>query len=113
MDIFVLTINTIEDCDDAYVKVGKCGTYDECKDAARAEWNALAKDYIIGEFDKNEFKSMVDTLDAMSEDEYNEKCKDEWGVKPEDYPKDYTVELFKQWLNETPETSSYVRISWF
>ena len=88
---------------------------------------ALAGDYIndactggeyhseeaIWEFDKNEFKAMVDTLEAMSESEYNEKCKDEWGVNPEDYPKDYTVELFKQWLNETPETSAYVRISWF
>ena len=88
---------------------------------------ALARDYIndactggeyhsdeaIWEFDKEEFKAMVDTLEAMPEDEYNKKCKDEWGVEAEDYPKDYTVELFKQWLNETPETSPYIRISWF
>ena len=54
MNIFVLTINTIEDCDDAYVQVGKCGTLKECKDAARSKWNALAKDYDIGEFDEKE-----------------------------------------------------------
>lgn len=68
MDIFVLTINTIEDCDDAYVKVGKCGTYDECKDAARAEWNALAKDYIIGEFDetaKSQWEARIEDVEDV------------------------------------------------
>lgn len=66
----------------------------------------------IWEFNKEQFKTMVETLSTMKKREYNSKCK-EWGVNPEDYPKDYVVELFNTWLNETPEKESYVRISWF
>lgn len=64
------------------------------------------------EFNKEEFKEMVETLDKMSKRSYNRKCKD-WGVNPKDYPKDYVVELFQTWLKETPKKSDYVRISWF
>lgn len=66
----------------------------------------------IWEFDKNEFTEMVNTLEAMSKRAYNKKCK-ELGVNAKDYPQDYTVELFKTWLKETPKKSDYVRISWF
>lgn len=66
----------------------------------------------IWEFNKDQFKTMVETLSKMTEEEYNSKCK-EWGVNPNDYPKDYVVELFQSWLNETPEKEDYLRISWF
>lgn len=69
-------------------------------------------DEVVWEFNKSEFKTMTETLANMKKREYNRKCK-EWGVKPKDYPKDYVVELFQSWLKETPETSAYVRISWF
>ncbi len=74
MKIFVLTINTIEDCDDAYVHVGKCGTLKECKDAARSKWNALAKEYNIGEFDetaKSQWEARIEDV----EDEPNQTIK--------------------------------------
>lgn len=66
----------------------------------------------IWEFNKDQFKTMVETLSNMTKREYNRKCK-EWGVNPKDYPKDYVVELFQSWLNETPEKEDYLRISWF
>lgn len=69
-------------------------------------------DEAIWEFSKDEFKEMTETLANMKECEYDGKCK-EWGVHPEDYPKDKAVELFKCWIEETPTDSDYVRISWF
>lgn len=69
-------------------------------------------DDAVWEFDKAQFKAMTETLSTMTTEEYNRKC-DEWGVKPDDYPKDYVVELFNTWLKETPEHYTYVRISWF
>ena len=54
MDIFVLTKNHIEDCDDAYVEVLAAGSFDDCKNAARKYWNKLAKKFDIGEFDEKE-----------------------------------------------------------
>lgn len=74
--------------------------------------SSTGSDEAIWEFNKAEFKSMVDTLANMKKREYNRKCK-EWGVKPKDYPKDYVVELFQTWLKETPKKYKYVRISWF
>ena len=55
---------------------------------------------------------MTETLSNMTSDEYISKC-NESGIDPDDYPKDYVVELFNTWLKETPEKEDYVRISWF
>lgn len=69
-------------------------------------------DAAIWELNKDEFKAMTETLSNMTSDEYISKC-NESGIDPDDYPKDYVVELFNTWLKETPENEDYVRISWF
>ena len=66
----------------------------------------------IWEFNKDEFKAMTETLSKMTSDEYISKF-NEWAIDPDDYQKDYVVELFNTWLKETPEKEDYVRISWF
>lgn len=89
--------------------------------------NAITGDYIsdsytggeyncdeaIWEFNKDQFKAMVDELDKMTEEEWGKKCEEEWGDHEHDYHKEDVVPLFKAWLKETPKNEDYVRISWF
>ena len=70
-------------------------------------------DSCIWEFDKDQFKAMVDELDALTEEEWDKKCEEEWGDKDHDYHKEDVVGLFKSWLEETPKKSEYVRVAWF
>lgn len=70
-------------------------------------------DSCVWEFDKDEFKAMVDELDKLTEEEWAEKVKDEWGEDPDEYHKEDVVDLFKSWLKETPKKEEYVRVAWF
>ena len=67
----------------------------------------------VWEFDKDQFKAMVDELDKMTEEEWNQKCEEDWGDSEHDYHKEDVVPLFKAWLAETPKKENYVRVAWF
>lgn len=104
------------------VKYGSCGlswgqdfliaiTNDYIDDSyTGGEYNC---DSCIWEFDKDQFKDMVDELDALTEEEWDKKCEEEWGDKDHEYHKEDVVDLFKSWLKETPKKENYVRVAWF
>ena len=68
------------------------------------------------EIDRNQFCEMVDQLAEMPDEEFKERMEEDWFVgtfaddKP--YSKKYVLDVFKGWLEETPEDSNYVRIGW-
>lgn len=70
-------------------------------------------DSCIWEFNKDEFKSMVEELDKLSDEEWDKKCEEEWGDHNHEYNKEDVVPLFKDWLKQSPKKDSYVRVAWF
>ena len=88
-------------CEDAYTGDDGCGGH-----STDAFW----------EIDKGQFRDMVDQLEEMPTKEFNERMKEDWfwgtfsDEKP--YTKKYVLDVFKGWLEETPEDSNYVRIGW-
>ena len=70
----------------------------------------------IWEINKKEFADMIEKINAMSEDEFNQKMCEEWfeGTFSDDkmYSKKYVLDKFQSWLNETPAKSNYVRLAW-
>ena len=63
--------------------------------------------------DKGEFANMVAELEKLTDEEFNEKAENEWGADgDDDYTKSHVVELFKDWLAETPENETWVRFGW-
>lgn len=70
----------------------------------------------IWEVDKEQFSDMVNELRDMPKDEFDERMKEDWfqGVftDVEPYSKKYVLEVFRAWLDETPEDSLYVRFGW-
>lgn len=88
-----------EYCDEFY-----CGDDDWGGYSTNAYW----------EIDKEQFKKMVADIEAMPEDEFNQRMREDWfrGYDDEYYSKDYILEVFKGWLNETPEDYMYVRLGW-
>lgn len=94
--------NIISDfCDDFYSGDDGYGGYDE---------NA------IWEVDKEQFCEMVNELAEMTEEEFDERMKEDWfsGTFPDDkpYSKKYVLDVFTGWLAETPKDSKYVRFGW-
>ena len=71
---------------------------------------------VVWEIDRLQFCEMVNTLADMTEEEFDERMKEEWFVPPlggdEPYDKEYVVKLFVAWLAETPVESNYVRLGW-
>ena len=66
----------------------------------------------IWEVDKGEFANMVAELEKLTDEEFNEKA-EKWGADgDDDYTKSYVIELFKDWLAETPENETWVRFGW-
>ena len=59
---------------------------------------------------------MIQELQEMPEEEFNEEMREHWfsGVFSDDepYSKKYFLDVFYGWLDETPEDSNYVRIGW-
>lgn len=104
------------------VEYGACGlswgqdlliaiTSDYIKDSyTGGEYNC---DSCIWSFGKDEFKAMVDELDKMTDEEWNNKCNEEWSIDPKEYHREDVVDLFKQWVKQTPEKENYIRVSWF
>lgn len=96
------TLNNIisEFCDDYY-----CGNDDY----------GVSTD-VIWEVDKEQFRDMYTELSLMSEEEFNERMKEDWfyGIFSDDkpYTKKYILDVFGGWLNETPKDSNYVRFGW-
>jgi hypothetical protein len=70
----------------------------------------------IWEVDKEQFTNMIQELQEMPEEEFNEEMREHWfsGVFSDDepYSKKYILDVFGGWLNETPKDSNYVRIGW-
>jgi hypothetical protein len=68
------------------------------------------------EIDRNQFCEMVDRLAEMTEEEFDERMKEDWfhGTFSDDepYSKMYVLDVFTGWLAETPVDSNYVRIGW-
>ena len=68
------------------------------------------------EIDKEQFREMYTELSLMPEEEFDERMKEDWfhGTFSDDkpYSKKYILEVFGGWLNETPDSSNYVRIGW-
>lgn len=68
------------------------------------------------EIDKQQFRDMYTELSLMPEEEFKERMKEDWfcGAFSDDepYSKEYVLDVFGGWLNETPEDSNYVRIGW-
>ena len=68
------------------------------------------------EIEKHQFEEMVEELQKMPEEEFNERMKEDWfsGTFFDDkpYSKKYVLDVFQGWLDETPEDSNYVRIGW-
>ena len=68
------------------------------------------------EIDKEQFQEMVNQLEEMPVEEFNDRMKEDWfeGTFSDDkpYTKKYVLGVFKGWLDETPENSNYVRIGW-
>ncbi len=70
----------------------------------------------IWEINKEQFRDMVNQLEEMPTNEFNERMIGSWfwgtfsDEKP--YTKNYVLDVFKGWLAETPENSNYVRIGW-
>ena len=86
-----------------------CGDYYNGDDG----YGGLSTD-VFWEIDIDQFKEMVATLEAMPEDEFNQRMREDWfqGYNDEYYSKDYILEVFKGWLDETPKDESYVRLGW-
>lgn len=78
-------------------------------------WGGLSTD-VFWEIDRMQFCEMVNELADMTEDEFNERMKEDWFVPPlegdEPYSKKYVLDLFTAWLAETPVDSNYVRLGW-
>jgi hypothetical protein len=53
-EIYVATKLRAEDCDGSSVSILKVGSFDECKNAVRNDWNKVFKHEDIGEFDEEE-----------------------------------------------------------
>lgn len=71
---------------------------------------------VIWEIDKTEFSFMIEELEKLSEEEFNEKMKDDWSTskrRDNEYTKENVLKLFRTWLKETPDDSNYVRLAWF
>lgn len=67
----------------------------------------------IWEVDKEEFANMVAELEKLTDEEFKAKAENEWGADEDDnYTKSYVIELFKDWLAETPENETWVRFAW-
>ena len=67
----------------------------------------------IWSVDKEEFAAMVAELEKLTDDEFKDKAENDWGVDgDDDYSKSYVLEMFKDWLAETPEGESWVRFGW-
>ena len=71
----------------------------------------------IWDIDKDEFLKMVETISAMDEDEFREISDNEWCSEmdmDDDFPytQEELVALLKDYYNDTPENSKYVRIAW-
>ena len=71
---------------------------------------------VIWEIDKDQFADMIESIKAMSEDEFNEKMTEEWQMSTfsddEPYSKAYVINKFEGFLDDTQENSIYVRIAW-
>ena len=70
----------------------------------------------IWEVDREQFCEMVNELAEMTEEEFDERMKEDWfsGTFSDDkpYSKKYVLDVFIGWLAETPKTSNYVRFGW-
>lgn len=67
----------------------------------------------IWEVDKEEFANMVAELEKLTDEEFKAKAEKEWWADgDDDYTKSYVIELFKDWLAETPENETWVRFGW-
>lgn len=87
-----------EYCDDFYNGDDGCGGL-----STDAYW----------EVDKQQFTDMVEELKAMPEEEFKERMEEDWFQGYEEpYSKDYVLNIFTGWLEETEEDSSYVRLGW-
>lgn len=71
---------------------------------------------VFWEIDKRQFEDMLDDLREMDTEEFDERMKEDWfqSVFSDDkpYSKEYVLDVFQGWLDETPENSNYVRIGW-
>ena len=68
---------------------------------------------VYWEINKEEFANMIRTIEAMSDDEYEEFISDTWdSYSEEQYTKERLLKIFKGYLNDTPENSNYVRLGW-
>lgn len=77
------------------------------------EYNSLSA---IWEFDKEGFEEMVEQLKQMSQADFGGLCA-ELGFSSDylfenGYTREYVLEVFTGWLEETPEDSAWVRIGW-
>lgn len=94
--------NIISDfCDDFYSGDDGYGGYDE---------------NTIWEVNKEQFCEMVNELAEMTDEEFDERMKEDWfsGTFSNDkpYSKKYVLDVFTGFLAETPEDTNYVRFGW-
>lgn len=71
----------------------------------------------IWEVNKEEYKAMLDKLDAMDKRKLEKKIRTEWlsCVLEEDkktYTPEYVLRVLHGFYDDTPEDSNYVRIAW-
>ena len=71
----------------------------------------------IWEIDREQFADMIEKIDALSEEESNDKMENDWyhgydTPKEDGYTKEYVLRKFRGYLSDTPENSCYVYIGW-
>lgn len=69
----------------------------------------------IWSVDKGQFAEMVKSIESMSSKEFHELLDEELCIEDVDdngYTKKYVLNVFKGFLEETPEDSDWVRFGW-
>lgn len=64
----------------------------------------VADPNVIWEIDKTQFREMIDEIERLSEEDYDELIGG--------YDREQLINTFNGYLNETPRNSNYVRIGW-
>lgn len=90
--------------------------YDFCDDANLGDdgFGGHSTD-TIWEVEKGQFLAMVNELREMSEEEFNERMKEDWSYREQPnptYTQKYVIGLLMDFYNDTPEKESQVRIGW-
>ena len=63
------------------------------------------------EVDKEEFTAMIRDIARMSDEEFDQIGED-YKEADDGYTREYVLEVFRGWLEETPPDNDYVRFGW-